>query len=138
MNIFTYGSLMYSEVWQYVVNGLYASQKATISGYKRVAVRDENYPMLIPDNSQGEVAGVLYMQVSEQDIENLDAFEGAQYDRISTQVNIDASHIEIAEVYIANAVGLELALEQAWDQTRFETFGLAQFCENYLGYSRLT
>lgn len=138
MNIFTYGSLMYPVVWQRVVRGSYTSERATIAGFRRVAVRDEDYPMLVADSPAALVEGVVYRGVDAHDLQQLDAFEGAYYDRIVSGVVLVSGVVIEAQVYIANSIGLSHALPSPWDIGRFEAQGLARFSAEYAGYQRVT
>ena len=79
-HIFTYGSLMFAEVWQRVVRGSYRSAPATIVDHARYALRGETYPGMIAE-AGGTVLGVLYFAVDAQDLALLDAFEGTEYRR---------------------------------------------------------
>ena len=45
-NVFTYGSLMYEAVWTRVVRGQYASVRARLAGFRRLAIRDESLSLI--------------------------------------------------------------------------------------------
>ena len=88
MHIFTYGSLMFPEIWQRVVRGDYRSAPATAPGYARYALADDTYPEMIV-NEKATVEGVFYFDVDAQDVAALDAFEGSEYRRDSIDVVIN-------------------------------------------------
>ncbi|HEX8884050.1 MAG TPA: gamma-glutamylcyclotransferase family protein, partial [Noviherbaspirillum sp.] len=75
-NVFTYGSLMFAEVWQPLVSGRYPSGPAVLAGYRRFAVPGVTYPGIVAAPGQ-EVAGLLYRDVAPDDLARLDLFEGA-------------------------------------------------------------
>lgn len=54
-HLFTYGSLMFENVWRRVVSGRYRSTPATLHGYRRQRVRGEDYPALeaLPQDEAG-------------------------------------------------------------------------------------
>jgi gamma-glutamylcyclotransferase (GGCT)/AIG2-like uncharacterized protein YtfP len=123
--IFTYGSLMFPEVWQRVVLGEYESASAAAPGYRRFAVRGETYPAMVaaavgtveagegvpttlagvPDGA-GEnpprpaVAGVIYYGVSPLDCNRLDIFEGPEYRRERIRVILIDGQVVEADTYI--------------------------------------
>jgi gamma-glutamylcyclotransferase (GGCT)/AIG2-like uncharacterized protein YtfP len=88
-NVFTYGSLMFAEVWSRVVTGRYRSVDGTLRDHARHAVRDQDYPGMI--ELPGAVTeGLVYFDVSDEDLERLDRFEGDDYRRaVVTVVGID-------------------------------------------------
>ena len=45
-HVFTYGSLMFDRVWSRVVCGTYPAAAATLSGFRRQRVLDQDYPSL--------------------------------------------------------------------------------------------
>ncbi|MBP9612525.1 MAG: gamma-glutamylcyclotransferase, partial [Sulfurospirillum sp.] len=76
-HIFTYGSLMFEEVWNSLVLGQYTSAPAFLEGYARRCVKNEEYPVVFEANES--VNGILYYDVEPYDVERLDAFEGEYY-----------------------------------------------------------
>jgi gamma-glutamylcyclotransferase (GGCT)/AIG2-like uncharacterized protein YtfP len=98
-HIFTYGSLMFSQVWQRVVRGNYRSARAIVDGYARYAIVAETYPAMIAQ-AGATVSGILYFDVHEQDIAILDAFEGADYRRQTVQVQSETGELYAADTFI--------------------------------------
>jgi gamma-glutamylcyclotransferase (GGCT)/AIG2-like uncharacterized protein YtfP len=99
MHIFTYGSLMYPEVWQRVVRGSYRSAPASAQGFGRFALTDEAYPGMVA-RAESAVEGVLYFEVEAHDVMALDAFEGSEYRRDSVTVLLKSGESAIAGTYI--------------------------------------
>lgn len=131
MHIFTYGSLMFPQIWQRVVRGNYRSAPATAPGYARYALADDTYPGMIA-RPQTTVEGVLYFDVDAQDIAALDAFEGSEYRRDQIDVVIDSSEIVIACTYIFMAEQRLSSLPwepQAFQMSRF----IGSYCRDKLG-----
>ncbi len=125
MHIFTYGSLMFPEVWTRVVRGGYRSAPARLDGFARFAIRDETYPGMVP-MARGSVQGVLYFDVAAEDVAALDAFEGEQYRRDTVHVTPDAGEVLVAGAYIYLLP--ENLSESPW---RPEAFRMARFLETY-------
>jgi len=97
--VFTYGSLMFPEVWHRVVRGDYRSAQATLAGHARFALKDETYPGVVVQ-PESEVAGLLYFDVSAADVAALDAFEGHEYRRVPVGVRLDSGEIVDAQTYL--------------------------------------
>jgi gamma-glutamylcyclotransferase (GGCT)/AIG2-like uncharacterized protein YtfP len=76
VNIFTYGTLMFEEIWSQVTAGEYDRIPAILSGYDRKLARGEVYPVLYPSTDISLVEGFVYIGVTDVDLGKLDAFEG--------------------------------------------------------------
>lgn len=98
-NVFTYGSLMFPEVWRRVVRGEYRSAPAVLDGHARYALAGETYPGTIA-RSGASVAGIVYFDVSDADVAALDAFEGSEYRRDQVQVSLASGEAADAHTYI--------------------------------------
>lgn len=134
-HVFTYGSLMYDPVWQAVVAGNYRSSPAVIRGYQRRAVVGEHYPALILSAETSDIVlGRLYRNVSAEDLQRLDVFEGEQYERNACRVAVEAEDEVACEVYIWRPRYKHLVSAEPWDLQAFEERGLALFQEHYRGF----
>jgi gamma-glutamylcyclotransferase (GGCT)/AIG2-like uncharacterized protein YtfP len=131
-HIFTYGSLMFPPVWNRVVTGDYASQTASIHGFRRLAVRDKEHPALVIARGAAPIIGRVYLDVSNFDIERLDRFETNRYARVTVAVtlNDDDAETTAADAYLA--LNLSELTDHEWDVARFEREGLPQFMSNYV------
>ena len=98
-HVFTYGSLMFPAVWEKVVRGKYKSAPAEAEGHVRFAIRGETYPGMVRAHGQN-VHGVVYFDVSAEDVAALDAFEGAPYRRDTLQVRLASGETVPADSYI--------------------------------------
>lgn len=74
-HIFTYGSLMFAEVWQRVVAGDYRAVAADLMHHARYAVRGETYPGLVPQ-AGARVAGIVYLDVTDKTWRRSTALKG--------------------------------------------------------------
>ena len=130
-HVFTYGSLMFAPVWERVVGGRYRSIAATLTGYERLAITGETYPGIVEATS-GTVAGVLYHDVSDADLQALDDFEGIDYRRCSIAVATPDGMSMPAQTYVY-LLPLRLATHD-WDPAVFplERF-MATYCRDRLG-----
>ncbi|BBN59719.1 gamma-glutamylcyclotransferase family protein [Hydrogenovibrio marinus] len=135
-HIFTYGSLMYPEVWQQLVTGNYESCQATLNGFHRKCVIDQDYPAVYKDDSSldNQVLGRVYFDVSPEDQVSLDKFEGEEYLRLTeTAITTDNNEITI-EIYVIKPDFLHRVSERDWDVQAFEAEGLQRFLQQYKGF----
>lgn len=133
-NVFVYGSLMFDDVWNRVVQHRYNKQSAILSGYKRLSVKGETYPGLIK-SFNNSVTGVIYHNVTARDIKRLDRFEGEYYDKISVTVVCETGYVHNAKVYLFNNRNRNLLSSNSWDPVRFQSRHLRRFIAKYRGFS---
>lgn len=127
MHVFTYGTLMYSEVWHAVIGRRYRQSNAIVGGFERRAVKGAAFPCLIPvDDLQARVSGILYFGVADEDLETLDEFEADQYDRGIVMCELPGGESVEAFAYIWSARHAHLIGDQ-WDEEWFRKEGLRQF-----------
>ena len=110
IDLFCYGSLMFDPVWTRVVQGGYPAQPARLRGWRRGAVIGEDYPgalevLSVPTALATVLAdppvldGVLYREISNDDLVRLDAFEGDDYDRVTVHVELADGSVRPACIY---------------------------------------
>jgi gamma-glutamylcyclotransferase (GGCT)/AIG2-like uncharacterized protein YtfP len=129
MNIFTYGSLMFPVVWQKVVRHEYQSTVASVHGFRRVCVRDGDYPALVLAPRAEPIYGRLYLSVSADDVARLDSFETNEYERVTVVATVNGAALA-TQAYLAANVATVMPTE--WDAAAFETTGLARFLATYV------
>lgn len=126
MNLFTYGSLMFPEVWRPVAGGENAGLPATLSDHAAWKVRGESYPGLVPASGRTTV-GVLYLNVSAAAIGRLDAFEGTFYKRTVVVVKTSEGVDVTAFAYVVAADHRHELEDTLWDAEEFRRLHLAGF-----------
>ena len=130
-HVFTYGSLMFAEVWQQVVRGRYATVAAMLDGYQRFAVREAAYPGILASDG-ARVDGLVYADVDADDLARLDAFEGDLYQRIDAVVaDAQGGSVQV-QTYLC--VQPDCLSDQPWLPEAFalQEF-LASYCRDKLG-----
>jgi len=101
-NYFFMGTLMDADVADQILDrplSSFAPAPATLAGYKRVYVADATYPGIVldPENS---VDGILVRDVTADEVDQLNAFEGHEYDTHIVIVDVaDGEQIE-ARVFV--------------------------------------
>ncbi len=124
-HVFTYGSLMFADVWTRVVEGDYRSLRARLDDHARFEVRDQTYPgMVAQQNSR--VEGVLYLDVDDADLARLDQFEGDDYVRATLGVACEDGSARAAEAYV-----YRLADRLSKTMWQPEAFAMQRFLETY-------
>lgn len=131
INVFTYGSLMFRPVWNAVANGRYLCSAAVLKGYRRCAIRGEDYPAIIADQASCVVRGRLYYRVAADDLHRLDRFEGAFYQRLAVRVLVGEHHVP-AEAYVLQARYASIATGEPWDEKAFQHFALTRFLRRHV------
>lgn len=134
-NVFTYGSLMFDQVWSQVVRGTYDKTDAKLYGYTRKGVINETYPAVVPGEGKNFVAGKLYLDVSKNDIQLLDTFEGEYYQRKVSECDLPDNRITRAYVYVFKEEYRNLLTDEDWDPFWFSKVGLRAFLDEYRGLS---
>ena len=124
-HVFTYGSLMFDDVWSRVVQGRYASVVGSIDGYARFAIAGEDYPGMVP-SGDARVTGVLYLDVDDVGVARLDQFEGDDYRRESVTVTTADGASREAQTYIY--LRAERLLASPWEP---DGFAMQRFLETY-------
>lgn len=129
-NLFTYGSLMYPDIWRTLVKGNYRNLPANLSGFQRCFIRGDSYPVLVPATPFSVLEGRVYLHLAEPDWMRLDRFEGVYYHRKSVQVVTVQNGIERpirADCYFLKPRFRHLATRRAWHPEHFERHLKAQF-----------
>ncbi len=134
MHLFTYGSLMFPQVWTTVVRGEYKKQPARLHGHQRRSIKGETYPAAIAASATDFIDGQLYMNINDEDMQRLDTFEGNDYEKIEAPVTLADNKIVTAEVYLY--CHHERLAAQDWDVQWFEREGITLFLTQYGGFGR--
>jgi gamma-glutamylcyclotransferase (GGCT)/AIG2-like uncharacterized protein YtfP len=131
MNLFAYGTLMWPEVLAAVMGRRLAGEEATLAGYERLRVVGQHYPVIVP-MTDSDVEGVLYRDLTDQEFDAVDAFEGEEYNRVEVRVG-DTT----AQVYVLNELFRHIAASEPWHPEQLTPEHLAAFCGEYTGWDQL-
>jgi gamma-glutamylcyclotransferase (GGCT)/AIG2-like uncharacterized protein YtfP len=138
MHVFTYGSLMFPEVWRIVVGREFATVAGALAGYSIFRVADEPYPGITVSTPTSVVPGLIYLDVDAASIERLDRFEGDFYNRANVPIDCANGEQFTADAYIVRPQNRHLLTDEAWTPESFvASGGLAQFLARYQGFSWL-
>lgn len=137
-HVFTYGSLMFPEVWGIVVGREFKTVPGTLSGYSIFRVEGAAYPGIISAAPDSTVNGLIYLDVDAASIERLDRFEGDFYARLPLSISCADGQCRDADTYTISDKHLKILTSESWTAEWFASSGgLADFIAQYHGFSRL-
>lgn len=138
MNVFTYGTLMFPEVWLTVVGRSFNSIEGTAAGFEVFRVRDAVFPGIIAGAGECSVPGVVYLGVDSESMERLDRFEDNFYERRAISVDCSDGQRRMAEAYIVPPANRSLLTNERWGRESFlASGGLEQFISRFAGFGRV-
>ena len=99
-NHFTYGSLMFPEViYKLTTRQDYSKAKGTLQNFARRRVKARVYPGITPLQGSA-VSGVVYFDLTEEDMKILNAFENVEYLPTTVSVETEEGPVEaVAYIY---------------------------------------
>ena len=135
MRLFTYGSLMFADVWDRIVGRSFATSPAELHGFDIFRVRGATYPGIVAAASTSRVAGIVYHRLDDPTLLRIDEFESEFYRRQRVHV-VDASGQCLpCWAYVVPAQSAELLSEDRWTASWFEQHGLTEFLARYPGFA---
>jgi len=137
MHLFTYGTLIFPEVWQAVVGRPFATIAGHVSGYALHRVRDAVYPGMVATTTGAPVAGIVYLDVSDDAVARLDRFEDDFYQRCTVAVVCDDGRLREADTYLVPEQRRAELTDEPWTCQAFAESGdLSHFMARYKGFLR--
>ncbi len=124
-NVFTYGSLMFDEVWSRVVEGRYRAVDGKLRDHARHAVDGQDYPGMV-HRPGASVDGIVWCDVGAADLERLDRFEGADYRRDTVPVACSDGMTRLCGAYVY--LSEERLADRPWLP---EAFAMERFLATY-------
>lgn len=132
MNIFTYGSLMFPDVWRRVTGLTAAGKTARLKEFEARCLAGQTYPVLVSAPGK-RTEGVVYTGVEAAALARLDLFEGDFYRRREVMVDTEVGEIP-AQVYAAAREDHPDILRECWNAEEFEVRHLAGFLRGDPGF----
>jgi gamma-glutamylcyclotransferase (GGCT)/AIG2-like uncharacterized protein YtfP len=138
MHVFTYGTLMFPEVWQAVVGRSFTTIRGVVRGFAIYRVCDAVYPGIIASDATCVVEGLVYLDVDAASIAKLDAFESDFYERRTIAVAC-ADGCELpADCYVVPHAARHALTAEPWSAAEFVARGdLQRFTDKYAGFDRV-
>lgn len=135
-HVFAYGTLMCADIMRAACGGLPAAQPAQLPGFSRHPVAGEHYPGIVEADG-ARVDGLLYRDVSREQLARLDTFEGDQYRRETVCVLLPDGNAVQAQTYIFSNQLRYLLEPGEWDYDAFLREHRPHFERQYLGFDRV-
>ena len=129
--LFCYGTLQVPEVIKAVTGCTYPDRPAILHGYAIYRVKDAEYPGII-GSAESEIKGVLYDDVSDQDLKVLDLFESDLYRRQLLEVKLKDGNFCNAWCYVIRDSNKNLLTDETWRLEDFLDHGLESFMSGYV------
>jgi gamma-glutamylcyclotransferase (GGCT)/AIG2-like uncharacterized protein YtfP len=138
MHVFTYGTLMFPEVWQAVVGRSFETVEGTAGGFEAFRVRDAVFPGIAAGAGTCSVAGIVYLDVDAESTERLDRFEDDFYERREIVVGCSDGQRRMAETYVVPPANRSVLTNEPWGRELFlASGGLEQFINRFAGFGRV-
>jgi gamma-glutamylcyclotransferase (GGCT)/AIG2-like uncharacterized protein YtfP len=138
MHIFTYGTLMFPQVWRAVTGGEFESVAGSLRGFAAYRVRDAVFPGILATNDGDLVRGVLYLEVDDAAVARLDRFEDDFYVRQSLTIACDDGLERLADTYIVPRDRRDVLTDEPWSRESFiGSGGLEEFIRRFAGFGRV-
>lgn len=137
MHLFTYGTLMFAEIWHQVTGLEITPKTAQLDGYQRYRLQDRMYPGMILKSGES-VVGQLYSGLSAQVFDKLDAFEGSDYLRVEVLVNCGEESSSVpCFTYLIRESQRKLLSNEIWEPSWFLAEGYQKFVSGYEGFDQI-
>lgn len=138
MHVFTYGTLMFPEVWQAAVGRSFTTIRGVVRGFAIYRVCDAVYPGVIASKATCVVEGLVYLDVDVASIAKLDAFESDFYERQTIAVAcVDGRELP-ADCYVVPLAARHVLTTEPWSAAEFVARGdLQRFTDKYAGFDRV-
>jgi gamma-glutamylcyclotransferase (GGCT)/AIG2-like uncharacterized protein YtfP len=138
MHVFTYGTLMFREVWKAVVGREFTSVGGVATGFANYRVRDAVFPGMLASEFD-RTHGVVYLDVDHSSVARLDLFEDDFYERQTIWVECDDGHRRAADAYVVPPANQSVLTVERWDANQFiESGGLDEFIRRFQGFGRVS
>jgi gamma-glutamylcyclotransferase (GGCT)/AIG2-like uncharacterized protein YtfP len=138
MHVFTYGTLMFPQVWEAVVGRKYASIEGIARGYAIFYVRDAVFPGIVAASAHDSVRGVVYLDVDQSSLARLDLFEDDFYCRETFWIDCNDGQRRAAEAYVVPVENRAILTDKTWRPEEFvASGGLDYFIRRFEGFHRI-
>lgn len=126
--VFTYGTLLFPEVFEAVTGRVFVSLEAVVAGLVRYGVRDAVFPGVVVGRSE-RLDGRVYLDVDARTLARLDRFEDVLYERRQVEARLADGRTLAADAWVVpprHAGELDGA---PWDPETFRRRHLAHYLD---------
>jgi gamma-glutamylcyclotransferase (GGCT)/AIG2-like uncharacterized protein YtfP len=130
-SVFTYGTLQIPSVMQAVTGKDLIPVAADLHGYQRFTFKQRTFPGIV-ENKACIIDGMLYRNINEQTLEQLDLFEDVAYERCLLDVHV-GNEIEQAFVYVTKDEYRSYLSNKEWSLDEFVRNDLELYLKRITG-----
>ncbi|XP_010450779.1 PREDICTED: AIG2-like protein A [Camelina sativa] len=129
-NVFVYGSFQEPDVFNVLLYRTPEIVSATLPGFQRFRLKGRLYPCIVP-SEKGEVHGKILMGLTSDELENLDAVEGSEYERVTVGVvrNDNSEKLPVKTYMWINKDDHDMCGE--WDFEEWKRLHMNKFIESF-------
>ncbi|MCG8451284.1 MAG: gamma-glutamylcyclotransferase [Pirellulales bacterium] len=127
LNLFTYGTLMFPEVWKRIHIGEFPAVPATLRGFAIYRVRDAVFPGIVRADDTKQVTGRVYLNLDEDTLFELDAYESDLYERINVTATLEDGTELACYAFVVPDSHRQALTDEPWDATQFEQQELQKY-----------
>ncbi|MBI1424949.1 MAG: gamma-glutamylcyclotransferase [Gammaproteobacteria bacterium] len=125
-HLFCYGTLCLPEVMRRVIGEVPASATAELADFASYALAGRVYPGIVPQNG-ARVSGLMYYALGRAQFAKLDAYEGAEYQRVRVWVSAAQERRIQVWTYVLAPRYYHRLTTKGWSLARFEREHLSQY-----------
>lgn len=118
MNVFVSGPLMFMELFTAVTGKSFTTKFGVLRGYTQFAVKEDGQSAMIPFPDK-LVDGVIYIDVDDDSMALLDAFQGNRFVREEVSVEGEGGEWLDASAYCLNLSRKGILSRDEWDEDVF-------------------
>lgn len=127
--IFVYGTLIFSPVMKAVTGKVHKGQAAKLHNFAAYKVVGDVYPGIW--HLEGvSTDGILYQNISKEELEKLDRYEGEEYNRELLEVETEDGNMHRAWVYTYRPAYRHMLSEVPWNPEYFNESELDDYVAN--------
>lgn len=117
---------MFPQVWQRIDVGSFPSEPATLPGFAIYRVKDAVFPGIVRAEPSDQVTGLVYTDLDEDALFELDAYESDLYERISVIAATQHGPVECT-AYVIPDSNRQALTSEFWDSKWFEEHQLEKY-----------
>ncbi|MDH5361409.1 MAG: gamma-glutamylcyclotransferase [Gammaproteobacteria bacterium] len=128
-DVFAYGTFLFPKIMDAITGRAHDGQKARLYNFAAFKVKGDIYPGIWPLQDV-QTDGVLYHNVSEEELEAMDRYEGEEYSRELLEVETEDGEMHKAWVYIFRAAYKHLLSETPWSPDMYDQSEIDAYIAN--------
>jgi len=117
---------MFPQVWERIGIGEFPTQPASLAGFAIYRVKDAVFPGIVRAQPDDQVSGQLYLDLDEDTLFELDAYESDLYDRIAVIAATEHGPVQCTS-YVIPESRREALTSEVWDAEWFRQNRLAKY-----------